>query len=162
MLIRYTILFSSIVYLVLGPVSSPFEAIRPSCLSLVHRHIVEMANKSSRVSHTSSRLVWTWLLTQPIHWPLYATAADRILIHRTFIIMLALFLSPPMFRVAAGCSAALVLPCHLSSCEGGDLGHETDFIGDITTFISNNILISILWGLSGCPSGGSMSPCFSL
>jgi hypothetical protein len=34
----------------------------------------------SVVSHTSSWLVRTWLLTQPIHWPPSATADDRVLI----------------------------------------------------------------------------------
>jgi hypothetical protein len=38
-----------------------------------------MAAKTSRVSNTSSRLVWMWLLTQPIEWPPSVTTADRIL-----------------------------------------------------------------------------------
>ncbi len=68
-----------VIVLVLRLVSLPFEDIRSSCLGLVHRPIVKMAAKSSRVYHTSSRLVWIWLLTQPIHWPPSATAADRVL-----------------------------------------------------------------------------------
>ncbi len=52
------------------------------CLSLVHCHNVKVAKKSSRLSRTSSRSVWTWLLTQPVHWPPSATAADRILLDK--------------------------------------------------------------------------------
>jgi hypothetical protein len=42
----------------------------------VQCHTVKMATRTFRVSHTSRRLVWTWLLTQPIHLPLSPIAAD--------------------------------------------------------------------------------------
>jgi hypothetical protein len=38
--------------------------------------------KTSRVSHTRSGLVWTLLITQPFHWPPSTSAADRILLYR--------------------------------------------------------------------------------
>ncbi len=59
-----------------------------SCLKLFIHLVVassivkksQWRKETSRVSHTSGRLVWAWLLMQPAYWPPSATAAGRVLV----------------------------------------------------------------------------------